>query len=107
METENVRAWLQELGLSQYAEVFTENAIDQRVLADLTEADLEKLGVLMGHRKILLKAIAAIEPEAGAPTVTTVPSSAEAERRNLTICSAISRARRRSPNLWIRKIFAK
>jgi len=47
---DSVQTWLQQLGLSQYADVFAENAIDHRVLSDLTEADLEKLGILMGHR---------------------------------------------------------
>ena len=38
--------------------LFRENDIDAEVLGDLTDADLEKLGVTLGHRKRLLKAIA-------------------------------------------------
>jgi hypothetical protein len=50
--------WLRSLGLQQYEAVFRENAIDETVLPDLTDQDLEKLGVLLGHRRKLLRAIA-------------------------------------------------
>ena len=80
--------WLRALGLGQYGDVFRENEIDDAVLADLTEGDFEKLGVPMGHRKRLLKAIAtlrntepAVRPESSAPSA---PRDA-AERRQLTV----------------------
>ncbi|MEE9267008.1 MAG: adenylate/guanylate cyclase domain-containing protein [Gammaproteobacteria bacterium] len=74
--TDNVAKWLEELGLGEYAAAFADNAIDWDVLSDLTEADLEKVGVKLGHRKKLLKAIAALVDEkprapvlsAGVPT---------------------------------------
>jgi class 3 adenylate cyclase len=50
--------WLRGLGLDQYEATLKENGVDLEVLPDLTESDLEKLGVLLGHRKRLLKAIA-------------------------------------------------
>jgi len=46
-----VRQWLEELGLPQYAEAFVENDVDLEALRLLTEGDLEKLGVSLGHRK--------------------------------------------------------
>ena len=49
--------WLRNLGLGQYEAVFRENAIDETVLPDLTDQDLEKLGVLLGHRRKILRAI--------------------------------------------------
>ena len=52
--------WLGRHGLGQYAQRFAENNIDYSVLPDLTEDDLEKLGVLLGHRKKLLRAIGAV-----------------------------------------------
>ncbi len=52
------RLW--NLGLSQYETAFRKNEIDAEVLADLTDADLEKLDVPLGHRKRLLKAIAGL-----------------------------------------------
>jgi SAM domain (Sterile alpha motif) len=52
--------WLRGLSLERYAETFRDNAIDVAVLPELSESDLEKLGVLLGHRKIMLRAIAAL-----------------------------------------------
>jgi class 3 adenylate cyclase/tetratricopeptide (TPR) repeat protein len=57
---ERVNRWLEEIGLGEYTATFAENAIDEDVLSDLSEADLEKVGVKLGHRKKLLKAIAAL-----------------------------------------------
>ena len=49
--------WLNDLDLSQYADVFAENDIDARVLPLLSGDDLKELGVSLGHRKIILAAI--------------------------------------------------
>lgn len=57
----DVPKWLERLGLGEYATVFREHAIDEEVLPELTDADLEKLGVKLGHRKKLLKAIAVLK----------------------------------------------
>jgi class 3 adenylate cyclase len=83
----DVGGWLRSLGLEQYESVFRENEIDSQVLSELTESDLEKLGLPLGHRKRLLKAITAL--------AVTTPSMAEpspertardsAERRQLTV----------------------
>jgi len=54
---QQIADWLQKLGLSQYAEGFDENGIDLSVLRYLTEQDLEKIGVLLGHRRKMLAAI--------------------------------------------------
>ena len=51
----DVVVWLRGLGLEQYEAAFRENAIDFRVLPDVTDQDLEKLGVLLGHRRKLLR----------------------------------------------------
>ena len=56
----DVGGWLRNLGLGQYESAFIKNAIDTDVLAELTEGDLEKLGVPLGDRKRLIKAIKAI-----------------------------------------------
>jgi SAM domain (Sterile alpha motif) len=53
----DIAAWLRELGLERYEPVFRENEIDWEVLPDLTEADLEKLGLPLGPRKKLLRAV--------------------------------------------------
>jgi hypothetical protein len=51
----DVVVWLRSLGLEKYEPVFRENEIEAGVLPELTELDLEKLGVPLGHRKRLLK----------------------------------------------------
>ena len=53
-----IAGWLEGLGLAQYVPVFAENVIDIDVLSHLTDADLEKLGIPLGDRKRMLKAIA-------------------------------------------------
>jgi hypothetical protein len=55
---DRVSAWLNHLGLGTYCESFQRNAITWDVLTELNQGDLESLGVLLGHRKILLRAIA-------------------------------------------------
>ncbi len=52
----DIGTWLHGLGLEQYEPVFRDNAIDLETLPDLSETDLEKLGVLLGHRKRILRA---------------------------------------------------
>jgi class 3 adenylate cyclase len=84
----DIRAWLAELGLAKYAEVFSSNAIDLDVVRELSEADLKDLGVeARGDRKRLLRAIASLSA-AKAPTVVptaTLQSPTDAERRQVTV----------------------
>src|SRR5215471_15987812 len=89
--------WLKGLGLTQYAECFAENDIDVSVLRDLTDADLEKIGIRsLGHRRKLLRAIAALRDiEANPPAVamtseapTAARSLDSAERRQVTVMFA-------------------
>jgi class 3 adenylate cyclase len=79
---------LQKLGLGQYAQRFAENDITFGILPDLTDQDLEKIGVTsLGHRRLLLRAVAELKgtpepsPVAGAP----VPPHDTAERRQVTV----------------------
>jgi hypothetical protein len=65
MSALDIAGWLHALGLERYQQVFRDNDIDGEVLADLDDADLERLGVSLGHRKKLLKAIAAFGATAG------------------------------------------
>ena len=60
--TTDLADWLGRHGLGQYAQTFAEHNIDHSVLLDLTEADLEKIGISLGHRKKLLRAIDAVRP---------------------------------------------
>jgi class 3 adenylate cyclase/tetratricopeptide (TPR) repeat protein/energy-coupling factor transporter ATP-binding protein EcfA2 len=81
----DLRDWLRGHKLEQCAEAFEANDIDLDVLPDLTESDLEKLGISLGNRRRLLKAIA----ERGSEEVKAKPpdaeASAEAERRQVTV----------------------
>jgi class 3 adenylate cyclase len=83
----DVAAWLRGLGLGQYETMFRESEIDAEVLPDLTEGDLNQLGVPLGHRKRLLKAIAALgTAETGKPWSPAPASShATAERGPITV----------------------
>ena len=88
----DVASWLRSLGLEQYEATFRDNAIDDSVLPDLTDQDLEKLGVLLGHRRKLLRAIANIEATAqtassavGATVAVDVSPRDTAERRQVTV----------------------
>ena len=87
----DVAAWLRGLGLERYDQAFRDNAIEAEILPDLTDADLEKLGVLLGHRKRLLRAIATLHQAGVSPSPTEPPGEplaaapATAERRQLTV----------------------
>src|SRR2546430_17051861 len=69
-----IAEWLASIGLSEYAQRFAENAIDLSVLRHLTEQDLKDLGVLLGHRRKMLHAIAELDPAALAPAETATES---------------------------------
>ena len=82
--------WLRSLGLEQYEAALRENAIDDRVLSDLTEGHLRELGIPLGARLKLLKAIAALNArdEATAPATgiaRAAPHLDAAERRQVTV----------------------
>jgi hypothetical protein len=68
---QQIADWLEKLGLSEHAQRFAENDIDFTILGDLTDQDLEKIGIApLGHRCKLLRAIANFESnEKGAPAV--------------------------------------
>ena len=57
---EEIADWLEKLGMSEYAKRFAENRIDFSVLRDLTDQDLKDLGIVLGGRLKLLRAIAEI-----------------------------------------------
>jgi SAM domain (Sterile alpha motif) len=59
--TKEISIWLEKLGMSEYAQRFAENGIDVSVLRYLSDQDLEKIGVLLGHRRKMLAVIAQLE----------------------------------------------
>ena len=89
----DVGGWLRNLGLGQYESAFIENAIDTDVLPELTEGDLEKLGIPLGDRKRLIKAIKA--------TADASPSASLIRERSRGQCAKrlLSHGRCRAPSL--------
>ena len=89
----DIGGWLRSLGLGRYEPVFIENAIDFDVLPELTEGDLEALGMPLGDRKRIIKALKAVEGDSSGALITSEmgesPSNslpmAAAERRHLTV----------------------
>src|SRR6202047_1077543 len=88
--------WLRSLGLERYEAAFRENEINERVLPSLTQEDLKEIGVgPVGHRRMLLEAIAALRGDTGgnppsadvatAPSVPNVAPEDRAERRQVTV----------------------
>jgi len=76
---QQIADWLEKLGLGQYAQRFAENDISFSVLPDLTDQDLKEIGVSLGHRRQLLRAISELtgrEKDAPKAAVATAPSAA-------------------------------
>src|SRR5450755_3812521 len=92
----DVAVWLRSLGLERYEAAFRDNEISERVLPSLTQEDLKEIGVgPVGHRRMLLEAIAALRgdtgsnsPSADVATTSSVPNVSpedRAERRQVTV----------------------
>jgi class 3 adenylate cyclase/predicted ATPase len=83
----DVAAWLRELGLERYAQVFQESEIEPEILAELTDEDFKELGIPLGPRRKLAKAIAALSAGAAAQSdrPAAVGSAPQAERRQLNL----------------------
>ncbi|MGB6542443.1 MAG: adenylate/guanylate cyclase domain-containing protein, partial [Xanthobacteraceae bacterium] len=82
---QQIADWLEKLGLSEYAPRFAENRIDFSVLRDLTDQDLKDLGVVLGDRRKLLRAIGELDTAAPAPTAMPPRQEAAGERRYVTV----------------------
>ena len=80
-----IENWLRDIGLPQYANRFAENGIDSSVLRDLTDQDLKELGVLMGHRRRILRAIAELQGDTPLRAGPAPAAPDTAERRQLTV----------------------
>src|SRR6516225_7983901 len=81
----DIEAWLQGLGLERYVPAFRENEIDFEVLPELSEADLATLGLPLGPRRKLLKAIAGLRQGALLSPAPVSATAQKAERRQLTV----------------------
>jgi class 3 adenylate cyclase len=87
---QEIADWLTRLGLPEYARAFAENGIDVLVLPHLTDQDLKDIGVLLGHRRKMLAAIAQLPPSATLEPAHRLEPKAQdtAERRQVTVMFA-------------------
>jgi class 3 adenylate cyclase/ABC-type lipoprotein export system ATPase subunit len=90
MSMSDIDIWLQSLGLGKYGEVLASHDIDLTVAPDLTEQDLEKLGLSLGHRRKFIVAAAKLRPVAAPPATAGAlgqpsPQPAPVERRQVTV----------------------
>ena len=81
----SLREWLSSIGLAQYADLFESQAIDDSVLPFLTDADLEKLGLPLGHRRKLLHAASDLSTRDLSSRDAQLRNAEGAERRQLTV----------------------
>src|ERR1700694_5466491 len=75
--SEDLRLWLQSIGLEQLADTFAANDIDLEILPDLSDEDLKELGLSLGHRRRLLRAIAELPRERTPPAAEIAESSTD------------------------------
>src|ERR1700722_2720369 len=88
---QQIAEWLEKLGMSEYAELFVANRIDLSVLPELTDQDLKELGIVLGDRRKILRAIAGhkssetIAPNPKSQAVNVARPQDAAERRQVTV----------------------
>src|ERR1700719_2055301 len=83
---QQIADWLEQLGMSEYAQRFAENGIVFAALHHLTDQDLKDIGVLLGHRRIMLAAIQELgSPAAAQPAAVELKPQETAERRQVTV----------------------
>ena len=87
----DVADWLRSLGLERYQAAFREHEITAAVLPNLSADDLKELGIAaVGHRRLLLDAIALLRAGSEPTNVTSVrthqdPGQPVAERRQVSV----------------------
>ena len=94
--SEDVAKWLEALGLGKYVHVFVENDVDLRTLPELTEGDLKELGLSLGHRRALQRAVATFSQDGQEPSnrpATPSPTSA-VNSHMASRCPSVATARR-------------
>jgi class 3 adenylate cyclase len=82
---QQIADWLEKLGMSEYAQRFAESDIDTSVLRDLTDQDLKDIGVVLGDRRKILRAVSELAGAApAAPLIEPKPQDST-ERRQVTV----------------------
>ena len=86
---QQITDWLEKLGMSEYAQRFAENGIGFAALRHLTDQDLKDIGVLLGHRRIMLAAIQELGSPAVAQPVTAELKPQETRRTPPSHCDVL------------------
>ncbi len=86
----NLAAWLKAQGLERLEPLLCRAGIDLDIIADLDDTDLLAMGLNLGDRKRLLKAISALSTaataiETGRASAALDDKATSAERRQLTV----------------------
>ena len=108
--TNEMTEWLEKLGMSEYADRFVENRIDVSVLPELTDLDLEKIGVALGDRRKILRAIrelASTAPSAQQPVLVGPKPKIPPNVDKSPSCSRTSWVRRHFQPAWTRRTYAR
>jgi class 3 adenylate cyclase len=82
---QQIADWLENLGMSEYVQCFVENRIDFSVLPDLTDQHLKDLGLPLGDRLKILRAIRELSKTGSEPPQPEPRSQDTAERRQVTV----------------------
>lgn len=77
--------WLAGLGLEKYRDVLAAEDIDLAVAPELSDADLERLGMSLGHRRKFIAAAAQLRPQPAPPTASADRQRVQVERRQITV----------------------
>jgi len=82
---QQIADWLEKLGMSEYAQRFAENRIDFSILRDLTDQHLKDLGIALGDRLKILRAIRELSSPVSPPPLPELQPQEAAERRQVTV----------------------
>jgi len=86
---QQIADWLEKLGMSEYAKRFAENDIDVEVLSELTDKDFDRLGVSIGHRRKMIRAIRDFSASpVSAVTERSAPAAITRQQPQRTLLSA-------------------
>ncbi len=80
----DILEWLEGFGLGEYNSLFDENKIDFEILPEISEDDLKDLGIPLGHRKHIMRAIRGLTAETPAPATSSDAAAAPFAPAHLT-----------------------
>jgi hypothetical protein len=113
---EEIAEWLEKLGMSEYAQRFVEHRVTFSALLDFTDADLKDLGVVLGDRRRILRAISRVDAAAAVlvpkPSCTLRASQGSpntdrsSEQRDMTLHGIAQATEGENPRANYRRLIA-